>query len=290
MELGLIPTFGITVILPKISTLLLAGVYSVTVTDSNVCTVTKSFTITQPPFPVSVNGTVADVNCNGNNNGTINVTPLNGVGPYSFYWSDSSTAQNRTNLAPGAYGLTVTDHNGCTAWSSYPVTQPNPFAIAFNDSNVSCFGGSNGIVITNASGSYQPYNYNWSNGIKTANMFGLHAGLYTLTLTDNHGCTVIASTTITEPSNLSGTDTLTNVSCNGGNNGAITLSISGATGPYAFKWNDGSLSQNRTNLTAASYSVTITDSVGCTFTSAASITQPLALSVTGTVTNVAWWW
>ncbi|MBL0051227.1 MAG: hypothetical protein IPP29_06725 [Bacteroidetes bacterium] len=92
-------------------------------------------------------GTVTNVNCNGNNNGAININIAGGTTPYTYAWSNGATTQNITNLAPNTYTVTVTDANGCTATISQAITQPNSLALAIGTvTNVNCNGNNNGAI------------------------------------------------------------------------------------------------------------------------------------------------
>ncbi|MEO7978646.1 SprB repeat-containing protein, partial [Flavobacterium sp.] len=125
---------------------LAAGSYTVTVTDANGCTATRNYTITQPAAAVSGTTVVTNVSCNGGTNGTINLTPTGGTGPYTFSWGGGITTEDRTGLAAGTYSVTITDNNGCTGTvSGITVTQPTAISTATgSQTNVSCNGGSNG--------------------------------------------------------------------------------------------------------------------------------------------------
>ena len=146
--------------------------------------------------------------------------------------------------------------------------------------NVSCFGGNNGAAGVSPSGGIAPYSYSWSPmGATSSSVSGLTAGTYTVTITDNIGCQTTRSFTIEQPTIVSGTTSVTNVSCNGGSNGTINLTPTGGTGPYTYAWTGGAATEDRTGLSAGSYSVTITDSKGCTGTlTGIIVTQPTVLA------------
>ncbi|MBL0051220.1 MAG: SprB repeat-containing protein [Bacteroidetes bacterium] len=263
--------------------------YTVTVTDANGCTATLSQSITQPNALALTIGTVTNVNCNGNNNGAININVAGGTTPYTYAWSNGATTQNITNLAPNTYTVTVTDANGCTATLSQTITQPNALALTIGTvTNVNCNGNNNGAININIAGGTTPYTYAWSNGATTQNVNNLSPNTYTVTVTDANGCTATLSQAITQPNALALTiGTVTNVNCNGNNNGAININIAGGTTPYSYAWSNGATTQNVTNLAPNTYTVTVTDANGCTATLSQSITQPNALSLAiGTVTNV----
>jgi hypothetical protein len=268
------------------------GSYTVTVTDAALtsCTATQNFTITQPPV---LNGTtvVTNVSCFGGTNGSINLTPSGGAGGYTFSWGGGVTTEDRTALAAGTYSVTITDANSCTKnVTGITVTQPTAVVGGTTTvTNTSCNGGTNGVIDLTPTGGTSPYTYSWGGGVTSQDRISLAAGSYSVTITDANGCTgVVSPITVTQPTAVSGTTTVTNTSCNGGTNGSIDLTPTGGTPGYTYSWGGGITTQDRTALAAGSYSVTITDANGCTgVVSPITVTQPTAVSGTTTVTNVA---
>ncbi|MGV3613376.1 MAG: beta strand repeat-containing protein, partial [Fluviicola sp.] len=272
-------------------TSLAAGTYSVTITDANACTRNiTGITVTQPTSAVSGTTVVTNVACNGGTTGAINLTPTGGVGPYTFNWTAGPTTEDRTGLTAGTYSVTITDANACTGTvSGITVTQPTAVSGTTVVTNVACFGGNTGAINLTPTGGTGPYTFNWTAGPTTEDRTGLTAGTYSVTITDANGCTGTVSPTVTQPAtSVSGTTVVTNVACFGGNTGAINLTPTGGVGPYTFNWAAGPTTEDRTGLTAGTYSVTITDANACTGTVNVTVTQP-ASSVSGTtvVTNVA---
>ena len=107
-----------------------------------------------------------NVTCNNANNGSINVIVIGGTTPYAYNWGGGIILQNRTNLSPGTYTLTVTDSVGCTATSSSLITEPAPLLATATVTDVSCNGGGNGAITLNTSGGTLPYAYNWGGASK----------------------------------------------------------------------------------------------------------------------------
>ena len=150
-------------------TSLAAGTYSVTVTDAHGCTVTGSYTITQPAAALAVSAGVTNVSCNGGN-GTITTTVTGGTTPYAYLWRNSANTANLTTAA-GAYSVTVTDAHGCATIGSYTITQPAVLATTTSTTaNVACNGGSTGNITTVTTGGTTAYTYLWSNGAATASV------------------------------------------------------------------------------------------------------------------------
>ncbi|MGO4773830.1 hypothetical protein ACEN2I_19430, partial [Flavobacterium sp. W22_SRS_FK3] len=272
---------------------LAAGSYTVTVTDANGCTATRTFNITQPSAMITAIGSQTNVSCNGGSNGTASVSPSGGTPGYTYSWSPSGgTAATATGLAAGSYTVTVTDANGCTATRTFNITQPSAMITATgSQTNVSCNGGSNGTASVSPSGGTPGYTYSWApSGGTAATATGLAAGSYTVTVTDANGCTATRTFNITQPSAMiTAIGSQTNVSCNGGSNGTASVSPSGGTPGYTYSWSpSGGTAATATGLAAGSYTVTVTDANGCTATRTFNITQPSAMiTATGSQTNVS---
>jgi gliding motility-associated-like protein len=262
-----------------------AGTYTVTVTDQNNCTATASKTISvSSSFLASASAT--NVLCYGNNSGSITLTITGGISPFTYNWGGGITTQNRSGLVSGIYTVTVTDSSNCSATASAVISQPVAALTAGTTStNASCVTG--GTITTSASGGTGTLNYNWGGGVTTQNRSGLWAGTYTITVTDQNGCMATASATIISTSSFAATLTPTNVSCNGGTDGSITDSLSGGHTPYVFNWGGGVITQNRSGLSAGTYSLTVTDSSGCIATSIAVVGQPQVLNIIDSVINIS---
>ncbi|WP_338647682.1 MBG domain-containing protein [Flavobacterium sp. KS-LB2] len=264
-----------------------AGSYTVTVTDANGCSATRNFTITQPPaFSIST-ASQTNVSYNGGSNGSASVAVSGGTAGYTYSWAPSGgTAATATGLSAGTYTVMVTDANACTATQSFTITEPsalmaNPVA----QTNLSCNGGTNGSATVAVSGGTAGYTYSWTpSGGTAATATGLSAGTYTVTVTDANACTATQSFTITEPSALVATPSAqTNVSCNAGSNGSVTVAVSGGSGPYTYSWApSGGTAPTATGLSVGTYTVTVTDANACTASQSFTITQPSELSFTTT--------
>jgi hypothetical protein len=98
-----------------------SGIYSVTVMDYNGCSTARSYTITQPANPLTVNGLITSASSGSATDGSINITINGGTAPYSFNWSTGSTSEDVSGLGAGSYTVAITDMNGCTTSSSYSV-------------------------------------------------------------------------------------------------------------------------------------------------------------------------
>lgn len=262
---------------------LAAGTYTATITDANSCTMTSSATLTQPTTVLTPSASTANVACFGGSTGAIYLTPSGGTSPYTYVWSGGVTTQNRTGLAAGTYTATITDANSCTSTISSTLSQPTAISISGTTSNATC-GSSTGAITVSTSGGTAPYTYNWGAGITSQNRTGLTAGTYIVTVTDANSCTAPNTFTVSNSNAPSANASSNNVSCFGGTNGSITLGVTGGTSPYTYNWGNGITSQNRTNLAAGTYTVTITDASGCSAVVTQTLTQPTAITLSGTTT------
>ncbi len=271
-----------------------AGTWTCTVTDANGCTKSQNFTITQPAALVLTPASQTNIACNAGSTGAATVNAATGgSAPYTYNWTpgnptgDGSTSVS--GLTAGTWTCTVTDANGCTKSQNFTITQPAALSASVSiDSNVSCNGANDGGLTANVSGGSYPYTYLWNNMATTASMTGLSAGNYTVTVTDANGCTTLASGTVTEPAALSAVVMVdSNVSCNGGHDGGLTVGVSGGTAPYTYMWNNMATTASITGLSAGNYSVAITDANGCTETANGTITEPTILSATATTSDVS---
>lgn len=234
---------------------------------------------------VTATATPTNVLCNGGNTGAITLNVSSGTPAYTYNWGGGVTTQNRTNIAAGTYAVTVTDTKSCTATVATTVTQPTVISKSTSVTNVLCNGGNSGAINLSVSGGTSGYTYNWGGGITTEDRTNLVSGNYSVTITDANSCTTTASATVAQPTTISSTVTPTNVLCNGGNSGAINLTVSGGTSGYTYNWGGGITSEDRSNLTAGNYSVTVTDANNCTSTTTATITETAAIGISTSTQN-----
>ncbi|MCW5906854.1 MAG: T9SS type A sorting domain-containing protein [Chitinophagales bacterium] len=158
------------------------------------------------------------------------------------------------------------------------------FSISTSTSNATCTAADGTVNVTTTNG-VNPINYAWSGGGSTATV-AKAAGTYTVTVTDGNACTVTASATVAStPVAINVTASATSSTC-GANTGTTTSSTNDGFGPYTYAWSNGGSTQNLSNLGAGNYTVTVTDSKGCTGTASASVTTPNGPSATSAVTDV----
>jgi len=263
------------------------GQYTVVAVNTvNGCTAEASVVIDQDIAAPGASATGGTLGCSNP------VTTLTGNSPtagVTFQWSGpngfNSTQQNPPANAPGDYILIVTSPNGCTSTAVATVTLDGTVPqILATITPISCFNGADGSIDVQVNGGVQPYNYLWSNNSTTANQTNLSAGIYALTLTDNTGCSIVRNFVLSQPADISippNQVTITAVSCFGLNNGAIAIqNPTGGTPPFTYSWfgPGGSVvgtSQTITGLPAGLYSLTLTDSKGCSKQYQYLVNQPL---------------
>jgi hypothetical protein len=263
-----------------------SGNYSYNVVDANGCTTTATLNVAQPTALQATGNTTA-VSCNGGLNGSVTLTVSGGTAPYSYLWSNGATSKDISGISAGTYNVTITDASGCTISLSFTITQPSLLTSTSSSTNISCFGGANGTTSISVNGGTTPYTYSWNVSGSGSSLSGLAAGNYSVNVTDANGCTTSAAYTLTQPTALAVTITKVNVFCNGGSNGRATATPSGGTAPYTYLWSTGATTAMITGRTQGNYTVTVTDANGCTKSGLVCITQPAALSVSTSTTNVS---
>ncbi|BFM41424.1 hypothetical protein CFS9_00650 [Flavobacterium sp. CFS9] len=270
---------------------LAAGTYTVTIKDANLCTITKTFTITEPAAALTATTSQTNVLCKSDATGSATVTPTGGTGAYTYSWSPSGgTAATASNLAAGTYTVTIKDANLCTITKTFTITEPAAALTATtSQTNVACNAGTTGSATVTVSGGTGAYTYSWApSGGSAATASNLAAGTYTVTIKDANLCSITKTVTITEPAAaLTATTSQTNVACNAGTTGSATVTVSGGTGAYTYSWApSGGSAATASNLVAGTYTVTIKDANLCTITKTFTITEPTAITATTSQTNV----
>lgn len=246
---------------------LCSGFYTIEVTDANGCNRTQSVQIDNTPG-LSISASSVDATC-GQCDGQATVTPAGGTPPYNVLWSDGQTTTTATDLCAGVYTILVEESNGCT--QQFDVTINNvggPTIDNINQTNVSCFGLSDGSADVTVSGGTPPYTYLWVPSGNTTNAISnVPAGSYTLEIIDDNNCISVATVDITEPQEMDVNPIWFNPDCGACNGEIILNTVGGDGGPYTFAWSGGLPAQaTQQNLCADLYSVDVSDGSGCTQT------------------------
>ena len=301
-----------------------AGTYYVEMVDSVRCRVRDSIEITEPPpIRVKMHSPVYtdpyNISCRGFNDGRIIVDSVTGGnGWYKYFWTEGEvsdtggglipTNRNQQDLYGGTYYLEVTDTLGCTGHDSITLLEPE--GIELVDTvlsrspdgryNISCYGAQDGSISLVLEGGSGTYSYYWStadgSGIDTTarDQTDLTAGTYTVKVMDESTCYRIWSFTLTQPDPITIDDSLSlapdglhNISCAGGDDGAIDLRVHGGSeGNYRYFWStaDGAgiipYAEDQSGLTAGTYHVEVLDSNGCRAEAEYTLQEPDPLEIT----------
>ncbi|MCA1800707.1 MAG: SprB repeat-containing protein, partial [Actinobacteria bacterium] len=252
-----------------------------------------------------------DITCSYLTNGTITVNASGEGGNLHYQLTGTVTDDNTdgqfTGLPAGTYNVEVTDLDGCPSSdiaSDIVIGSPPPITIDLDENkSVTCYDGADGsLSITpgggTPSGSGTGYEYSWSgpDGYTSPDedITNLKAGEYTVVVTDNNGCAESAGPfTVTQPPEITVSDVIvTDVDCNGGSDGAISINPGGGTPPYTFEWTGqvsgtASTDEDPSGLVADTYDLTITDDAGCPkpFNAIAVVSEPDPIAVTVTLVN-----
>lgn len=253
------------------------------------------------PF-VSSNFKGRDVSCFDECDGSASVSLVSAIAP-QFLWSTGASTQAVNNLCPGTYTVTVTNISGlgCSVTKSVTLnntpqmTAPPVSKSDYNGYNISCYGGNDGSATFSVLGGTQPYSVLWSTGATTGTINNLTAGVYTVNVTDVNGCSIGATTTMTQPPVLNASASAIsdyngyNVRCFGNNDGMAEVTGTGGVSPYVPLWSDGQSTNIADQLFAQTYTVTITDQNGCTDVASTTLTEPAQLVVDAGANKVVYY-
>ncbi|MBS1650976.1 MAG: gliding motility-associated C-terminal domain-containing protein [Bacteroidetes bacterium] len=267
---------------------LCAGVYSLTVTDANNCTVKSVVTITQPTkLNISISA-VGNVSCAAGTNGFAIASATGGKPAYTYSWTNGQTVATASNLAAGNYSVTVTDINGCTTQTNVTITQPLGLSITVTGTNITCFGLNNGIGKISWTGGTGMPTILWKPSLgSTSTVNNLTPNTHTVILTDANGCQISNTLTITQPPALIASITNTVATNCGQSNGSASVSASGGTGGYTYQWSSNPTFTNSSiiNVPAGTYTVIVYDANSCSVTPIAivpNVAGPAITSITST--------
>lgn len=240
-----------------------AGLYSLTIKDFNNCQITSAFTVSEPP-QISLQTTVNDVTCKNANNGTIIVIPIGGSPPYQLIWNTGQTQNTLTGLSGGIYLLTITDAVGCSKNFFFVIEEPDSLKVSLlSVVSPTCAGDSNAIIDIQTWGGTPPYSFTWNNNSTLEDLFLIPAGNYSLTVQDANGCYSTISVNVQDPTPISITSAIKDVSCYGFNDGNINVFINGGVPPYSILWSNGATSPSLQNIPGGVYLLTIKDKNNC---------------------------
>jgi subtilisin-like proprotein convertase family protein len=266
---------------------LVAGNYSLIVTDANGCSLSLNESVSNSPGTLQIDNAVLTQESCGNTNGAINLMVSGGTPGYTYNWSNGPTTQDLTTLSAGTYSVVVTDANGCQVNDSYLINNnTGTLAVSYISSAELCSNAAGSIDIT-VTGGTAPYTFVWSNSASSEDLSGLSAGTYSCEITDAASCSITTAIIVigNNPGTLAVTENTTDESC-GASNGAIDLTVSGGDGSYSYTWSNSATTQDISGLAAATYSYIVSDGSGCEITgSSVLINTSGSFSVTVAVSD-----
>lgn len=246
------------------------GNYEVTVTDAKGCKNSATFSIGQPTKLIAF---VKNSECN---DGSVDLTVSGGTGPYKYEWSNGANTKSVSGLEEGEYTVIVTDSRGCSVEVEVSIEDPvDPMVLTVVTTPPTCSGDLNGAADLTIAGGSGSYTYKWSTGATTEDISGVKAGAYSVTVTDDDGCSKTLSFYIqnTAPVQIA-LNGPAQVSCNNISDGSLDITVSGGTGPYTYTWSNNKTTEDISGLAPGIYSVEVTDAKGCKQSANLAITEP----------------
>lgn len=273
---------------------LIAGNYSVNITDQNGCLSGQiPTTINEPNSAINSSISASPISCSNGLDGSIALNAYGGTPPYTYNWNGGTfLTKDIFDLSSGNYTVLIADDNGCSNSNSITLNNPTPITGSLSSSNIDCYGESTGNIDLTVSGGSSPYSYQWSNSISIISngqdLYNVKADQYSVLIRDAKNCIKSETSQITQPTIQQLSVTSNNVSCNGYSDGNITLFAQGGSPPYSYSWNGNSSSSgNLTNIFAGNYSLILTDSKNCITTQSLTITEPSSeILISANTTNV----
>lgn len=258
-----------------------AGTYSVTATDSLGCSGTFALII-GPQEGMTIKMGKTDISCFGKNDGVAQVLSAVGKNPIiSYLWANGLDDTNNPNLPPGTYTVTLTDTKGCKQTDSVSVVEPTPIRVAFESSALLCSNDQTATATATVSGGVPAYALQWNTGATEASIAQLGAGTYTLSVTDQNGCTTQGTVEIARPDSLGATAEWTDPRCFGETSGRIRLLANGGQQPYRYSINGSDFKGSSVfmGLMAGQYTLQVRDKRGCTSAVEVLLSQPPQVQV-----------
>ncbi len=246
---------------------LCAGFYDIVIEDANQCQDVFTFEITEPAEFIVQAMELQSVSCIGGNDGQATVT-TNG-NPIDFDWDNGGTGQTISGLTQGTYMVTVQNDDGCTGTSSVTITEPSePVSVQIIESQaITCHGNADAILEAQIAGPGNSFTYLWSNGEFGQSIDNIGVGVYTVTVTNELGCSAVNSITVSEPLEMDLTYFTSRETCeDGGVNGTIGIeNVSGGVSPFVYSLHGDIYSPDPLfdGLSGGSYTLYVQDAGGC---------------------------
>ena len=269
---------------------LAAGTYPASILNGEGCETLSTIVIPEPDSLQANIALVQEVSCFGGADGAAIATSAGGTGMSAFVWSDGQTGPVATGLSAGAYSVTATDQNGCTAVATTQINTYPPLQAVLSSTAATCHGQATGALsVVPSGGTGAGYAYQWNDpDAQTAPVANnLAAGSYQVTISDANGCSLVQTGTVAQPDPLLLILTGVNPACNAGVNGAVSATAQGGVGGYAFVWDNNQSGPTITGLGAGIYAATLSDANGCTTTQSYTLLEPDSLSVSASGVDIA---
>jgi hypothetical protein len=251
------------------------GIYYVSVTDANGCSSAQVVIVNPFGCVLEIEATIV-ATCSNTFEGSIELITISGTDPIDYLWYDGSTQGFLVDLCAGTYSVTVTDGDGCFFLGSYTIGELEAVAVTAESTDETGTGLNDGTAWALPQSGVAPYTYEWSNGSMDSLITDLAPGTYFVTMTDANGCSDIGETTIIAFECVVLTvNTMQEVSCHGGCDGALSVSVVGGVGPFLYLWSTGDTTQLIEGLCADTYTVLVTDDgLACNTLVSFELTQP----------------
>lgn len=230
--------------------------------------------------------TAQHVKCHGGSDGAAIISATGGLQPFTYTWSNGALTETASGLEAGTYTVTLSDASGCLIENTVTIYQPAQLATNATLTIPTCYGENNGAIDILATGGSGVYTYEWSNGSTESDLSNIGSGMYTLTLTDDKGCSHVETLIVNEPEEITSDVNLQNNPCHGSLSGSIFLTGKGGTGSLSYLWSNGENGPQVIYLPAGEYTVTITDENLCSVIKSWTITQPDTLFAVTSIENL----
>ena len=248
------------------------GLYTLTVSDSRGCESIKEYNLSAFD-PIEIEVEVIEAGCDGEPTGEILIEVSGGTAPFSYQWSNGDITENINALYADIYSVTITDANGCIVQDSFLVETLESIAIEEEVIDNDCPGDEDGVIEVEVVSGNGPFNFLWSTGATTLGLNDLPDGNYGLTITDNEGCSLERSYSITTQSTIEITAIVNQNICFGDEEGSIDLEIINEGIDYDIIWTGGAMTEGIADLEAGIYAYEVTDEFGCIYVDEFEITE-----------------
>ncbi len=266
-----------------------AGQYTVTVTDCKGNSMTQSVTISEPDSELSLKIDYRNIRCYAEHDAYLKANVTGGTAPYYIIWSDETEAPEIVNQGTGVYGCVVRDANRCYTWDSVEITAPKvPFTFSPEVYHSPCHGQARGALSFAVSGGDKPYKFWLNDSLVGQEVDNVMAGTYTMKAVDSWGCEIVRSAEIHQPEKpIVVEGQVKNVTCTGGNDGQISLKVSGGNPGYTYSWSHDQDSRDVSHLPGGTYTVTVKDRTQCVSAESFTVSAPaIELTMRCDVTHV----